>query len=61
MCVRIAPTRPFTIPPPNPFIMNPKTILASLGIICAVASMVFTQLPLLAVAVIFIGVAVLVP
>jgi hypothetical protein len=41
--------------------MSPKTILASIGIICAVASMIIATPHLLAVAIIFVGVAVLVP
>jgi len=41
--------------------MSPKTILACLGIICAVASMVVSTPLLITVGVIFIGVAVIVP
>lgn len=39
--------------------MSPKTILATIGIVCAVASLVFQPVPLLTIAVILIGIAVL--
>jgi len=41
--------------------MSAKIILASVGIICAVCSLIFSGVPLLAVSVVFVGVAVLVP
>jgi hypothetical protein len=41
--------------------MSAKTILSALGIVCAVLSLVVAFPHLLAVGVIFIGVAVLVP
>lgn len=39
--------------------MTPKTILATIGIICAIASLVISASVLLPVSVIFIGVATL--
>jgi hypothetical protein len=41
--------------------MTPKTILAVVGILCAVASFVVSGAPLVAVGVICVGIAVLVP
>ncbi len=40
--------------------MNPKSILATLGIICAVASFFIGGIPVLTAGVVFIGIAVII-